>query len=149
MLSKTRRHERLLKSSWTNLSFWHGREDSYRQGWNFESSLFQEVCRLLGIEKTYTSAYHGDGMIKRFNRTLEAMLSKYVEKHQRDWAIHLPKVMMAYCSSVEESTGYSPYHLMFGREICLSVDVMSGNTPDQPVGKYEYVEGLRESLESA
>ena len=64
------------------------------QDGNFESSLFQEVCRFLGIEKTRTSAYHpeGDGIIERFNRTLEAMLSKYVEKYQRDWDIHLPKV---------------------------------------------------------
>ena len=104
------------------------------QGRNFESSLFHEVCRILRIQKTRTSAYHaeGDGMIEPFNRTLEAMLSKYVEKHQRDWDVHLPKVMIAYRSCVEESTGFTPCHLMFGREIRLPVDIMFGSPPDQP-----------------
>ena len=121
------------------------------QGRNFESSLFQEVCNLLGIKKTRTSAYHpeGDGMVERFNRTLEAMLSKYVTKHQRDWDVHLPRVMMAYRSSVQESTGFTPYHLMFGREIRLPADVMFGSTPDQPKDTHEYVKELRKNLEEA
>ena len=48
------------------------------QGRNFESKLIKEVCELLGINKTRTSPYHpqSDGMVERFNRTLEAMLSK-------------------------------------------------------------------------
>ena len=48
------------------------------QGRNFESELFAEMCRLLDIKKTRTTPYHpeSDGMVERFNRTLEAQLSK-------------------------------------------------------------------------
>ena len=37
-----------------------------------------EVCELLDIKKTKTTAYHpqSDGMVERFNQTLEAQLSK-------------------------------------------------------------------------
>ena len=51
------------------------------QGRNFESVLFKEVCRLLDIEKTRTTPLHpqSDGMVERLNRTLEAMLSKFVQ----------------------------------------------------------------------
>lgn len=43
------------------------------QDWNFESTLFRELCRLLKIHKTRTSSIHhaqSDGVIERFNRTV-------------------------------------------------------------------------------
>src|SRR6218665_1389775 len=42
------------------------------QGTNFEGNLFQELCRLLGIDKVRTSSYppSGNGLIERFHRTL-------------------------------------------------------------------------------
>ena len=47
------------------------------QGRNFEAAVFQEMCALLGIEKTRTTPLHpqSDGMVERYNRTLEAMLA--------------------------------------------------------------------------
>ena len=59
------------------------------QGRNFESTVFSEMCRLLGVRKTRTTPLHpqsdDDGMVERFNRTLEAQLSKFVDRNQRDW----------------------------------------------------------------
>lgn len=53
---------------------------------NFESALFQELCRLLGITKTRTALHlESDGMLERFNRTLEEMLSKVVDINHRNW----------------------------------------------------------------
>ena len=56
------------------------------QGRQFESNIFKEMCTLLGIEKTRTTPYHpkSDGMVERFNRTLEAMLSAYVDDNHKD-----------------------------------------------------------------
>ena len=47
---------------------------------NFEIVVFSEMCRLLGITKTRTTPLHpqSDGMVERFNCTLEAQLSKLV-----------------------------------------------------------------------
>ena len=47
------------------------------QGRNFESAVFSGVCNLLGINKTRTTALHpeSDGMVERFNRTLENQLA--------------------------------------------------------------------------
>lgn len=57
------------------------------QGRNFESAVFGEMCRLLGISKTRTASLHpqSDSMIEKVNQTIENQLSKYVEDHQRDW----------------------------------------------------------------
>ena len=56
------------------------------QGKNFDSRLFKEVCSMLGVRKTRTTAYHpaGDGLVERFNQTLERVLAHYVTDHQRD-----------------------------------------------------------------
>ncbi|GBN43254.1 hypothetical protein AVEN_257929-1 [Araneus ventricosus] len=42
------------------------------QGTNFNSALFTEICKLLGILKTRTTALHpeSDAMVERFNRTI-------------------------------------------------------------------------------
>ena len=94
------------------------------QGRNFDSSLFRELCSLLNIQKTRTTAYHpeSDGFVERFNRTLENMLSMYVEDNQTDWDLHLQSVMLAYRSTVQDTTGYTPHFLMTGREINLPID---------------------------
>jgi transposase InsO family protein len=48
------------------------------------SRLFQEMCQMLGTTKTRTTPYHpkSDGMVERFNRTLETMLSAYVSDNK-------------------------------------------------------------------
>ena len=75
------------------------------QGRNFESAVFSEMCRLLGIGKTRTTPLHpqSDGMVERFNRTLEAQLSEFASDHQRDWDEHVPLLMMAYRTAVHLS----------------------------------------------
>ena len=66
------------------------------QGRNFKSAVFTEVCELLGMQKTRTTAYHpqSDGIVERFNRTLENQLSRFVSDHQRDWDNYIPYI---YC----------------------------------------------------
>ena len=52
----------------------------------FLSHLFTEICKLLGVEKLNTTAYHPqtDGLVERFNRTLTDMLAKKVEHSGKD-----------------------------------------------------------------
>ena len=123
------------------------------QGREFESDLFQEICRLLDIDKTRTVPYNpkSDGLVERFNRTLQQMLSMFVNEHRDDWDDHLPYVMMAYRSSVQESTGCTPNMLFFGREITVPVDVMFGRPKEeqQPGCPIEYVEWVRRATGEA
>ena len=50
------------------------------------------------------------------------MLAMFAGEHRDDWDDLLPAVMMVYRSSIHESTGFSPYHLMFGEECNLPLD---------------------------
>lgn len=122
------------------------------QGTNFESRLFQKMCELLWIDKTHTCKMNpkSDGMIERFNQTLEKMLSSFVHSHQRDWDVFLPYLMLAYRSTPQASTKCSPNLLMLGRELNLPVDLIIGQPEplvleDAP----EYVWDLQERMETA
>ena len=86
-------------------------------GANFESNLMHHICDVMGITKTRTTAYHpsGDGQVERQNRTLQGMLSAFVSKNTDDWDLWLDPVTFAYNSSRQESTGVSPYEVVFGR----------------------------------
>ena len=121
------------------------------QGRQFESSLLHEVCRSLGIHKTRTTAYHpqGDGLVERFNRTLLNMLATTVEDHPATWETLLPKLCMAYNTSIQASTGYTPFYLMFGREARLPVDLMFGPSPTDTTSPNEYTAQLQLSLREA
>lgn len=95
-------------------------------GSNFESRLIKKICVTLGIDKTHTVPYNpkSDGLVERLNRTIGEMLSSYVREDQLDWDVHVPFVMMAYRASVQESTGFSPNKLLFGRENSSPLTVM-------------------------
>ena len=58
-----------------------------------------------------------------FNGTLLMMLAMFAGDNKDDWDDLLPAVMMAYRSSVHESTGFSQYRLMFGEECTLPMDI--------------------------
>ena len=61
------------------------------------------------------------------------MLAMLAGENRDDWDDLLPAVMMAYRSSVDESTGFSPYRLMFGEECTLPMDVgLPPREPDLP-----------------
>ena len=122
------------------------------QGRQFESNLFLEMCKILGIQKTRTTPYHpeSDGMVERFNRTLATMLTAYVSTNHKDWDEQLPFVMMAYRSSDHETTGMSPNMFMFGREVSTPLDLMF-EMPSlvKPIPNNQWVWELQDRIERA
>ena len=115
------------------------------QGANFESHLFAELCKKLGIRKTRTTPYmpSSDGMVERFNQTLAQMLTSYVKANQKDWDVHLPFVMMAYRSCMHETTQFSPNMMMLGREVDIPLTLMTAPAPDEKLSHVGYVEKLQ------
>jgi transposase InsO family protein len=120
------------------------------RGSQFTSLLFKNICEIFRIDKTQTTAFHpqSDGLVERFNRTIEDMLSKAVRRDQRNWDEILPLLMLAYRSSEHESIGFTPCMMMFGREAELPVDLLYGLPPkQQPCTHTEYVVTLSERLD--
>ncbi|KAL0161439.1 hypothetical protein M9458_045164 [Cirrhinus mrigala] len=122
------------------------------QGRNFESAIVKELCKCTGITKTHTTPYHpqGNGTTERFNRTLMNMLGTLEPHLKPRWHEHVDAMTHAYNCSRHDSTGYSPYYLMFGRHPRLPVDLIFGSpTTNQPCEYSEYVQTLYDSLSQA
>ena len=96
------------------------------QGANFTSQLLAEMYRLLHVHSTRTSPYHPqtDGVVERFNQTLKAMLRKVAIKDGKDWDKMIPYVLFAYREVPQSSTGFSPFELLYGREVRGPLDVI-------------------------
>ena len=120
------------------------------QGTQFEGALFQNLCDLLKIHKSRTTPYHpqGNGKIERFNRTLVNWLRKGVGDRPEEWERVLPHIMMAYRSTISETTRFTPYHLTFGREMRLGIDY--GTPLPEPASDVEtFASKLLDKLEWA
>ncbi len=123
------------------------------QGRNFEAKVFQEACKLFGVQKTRTTAYNpkSDGLIERFNRTILNAVSVMLEplQHQRDWDQYLSYFGFAYRSCVQESTQETPNNMMFGREVRCPLDLLVEGPPHEEESSTDYVADLREKLRGA
>ncbi|GBL63530.1 Transposon Ty3-I Gag-Pol polyprotein [Araneus ventricosus] len=120
------------------------------QGTNFNSALFIELCKLLGILKTRTTALHpeSDGMVERFNRTILNHLSLFVSRNETDWDTHLPLFLLAYRCAEHEVTGLTPAEMLFGRTLRLLCDIIFGRPSETPSSPIEYMKNLEARLES-
>ncbi|UYV63284.1 hypothetical protein LAZ67_2003650 [Cordylochernes scorpioides] len=89
------------------------------RGRTFISRTLKEINDLCGTIHRFTSAYHPqtNGLTERLNKTLADMLSMYVDVEQRNWDAVLPYVTFAYNTSQQESTGFSPFYLIHGRDV--------------------------------
>ena len=122
------------------------------QGGEFESQLFNEMCDMLDVTKSRTTAGNpkSDGLIERFNRTLTSMLRAFAEEYPNNWDLYLPHVMMGYRATVQESTGMTPNYLMFGRECDLPPDLMYGlPTGEKAMETTEWAREMRDRFETA
>ena len=93
-------------------------------GANFISKNMRHFFQITGIHQIKTSPYHPqtDGMVERFNSTLKRLLRKLTQTHSTEWDECLPFVLWAYSGTIHSTTGFSPYHLLFGREMRLPLD---------------------------
>lgn len=123
------------------------------QGANFESTVFQGMCRVLGIEKTRTTPFRSqsDGQVERFNATLQKILASTAERCHWDWDFMVPYAVMAYCATKHSSTGLTPNMMLFGREITEPIDLVAGLPPgdDSASTLPQHVLQLKERLESS
>ncbi|UYV79839.1 K02A2.6-like, partial [Cordylochernes scorpioides] len=118
----------------------------------FLSKLFKEVLKICNTLHKKTTSYHPqtNGQTERMNRTLADMMAMYIDERHQNWDEILPFVTFAYNSSIQDTTGYSPYFLIHGREPLTFLD----STFDMPeFSKHkdydEYVSNLLEIIEDA
>ena len=119
----------------------------------FLGEIIKHLCKIFSITKVNTTSYHPqcDGLVERFNRTLIAMLTAYVDSNQGDWDRYLPLVEFAYNTSVHPSISISPFEATFGFPPVMPYEAAVANiTSDRGWGVVMplYISELRSKLEA-
>ncbi|XP_076851553.1 uncharacterized protein LOC143502752 [Brachyhypopomus gauderio] len=126
------------------------------QGSNFMSKLFAQVMSDLHIQHQVSSAYHPEsqGALERFHQTFKTMLRSYCLEVGNDWDEGVPLLLFAIRDTVQESTGFSPNALVFGRSVRGPLKLLYEQWLASPTTRSfetvdHYVSKLREHLKVA
>jgi len=122
------------------------------QGREFENKLFHQLQQSCGMIRSRTTPYHPqcNGKAERFNQTLLSMLRTLPEEKKSKWSEYVSKVVHAYNCTRSESTGFSPFYLLFGRSPRLPVDLIFGpSLGEANVTHTEYAEKWKVAMKEA
>lgn len=83
--------------------------------------------------------------VERYNKTIVTCLSMFVQNDQRTWDTFIPSIQFAINNSVNETTGYTPSFLVFGRELIICGSHYINNDTDKEIvfsPRDQYAENL-------
>ena len=123
-------------------------------GSQFTSEIMKEVARLLSLQQLTTSAFHAqcNGLVERSHATLKQMLQRMCAERPKDWDRYLPALLFAVREVPKESLGFSPFELLYGRNVpgpmAILRELWTDEVEDEEVcSTYDYVINLRKPLE--
>lgn len=101
-------------------------------GRQFVADVVEEILRLSACHFRHATPYHPqtNGLVERTNRTLTNMLSIYVDSKHKNWDEVLPYITYAYNTAKHETTGYSPFYLLYARSPRFCLDTILPFTLD-------------------
>jgi len=60
--------------------------------------------------------------VESTNKVIEGILTRTVASHRRNWADKLPEVLWAYRTTWRNTTGFSPYKLVYGKNPLFHIE---------------------------
>ena len=124
-------------------------------GTQFVSDLMKEVSRLMSIKQIHCSRYHAmnNGMCEKQNGLIKKILKRMCAEKPNQWDRYLPAVLFALREIPNSSLGFSPFELLYGRQVRGPMSIIRELWTNQHIepevkDEYQYVVDLRERLES-
>ncbi|CAB3979307.1 retrotransposable element [Paramuricea clavata] len=101
------------------------------QGREFVNQVNNELFARTGVDHCITSVYHPqtNGLTERFNQTLVNAIVRIINEDQDNWEDNLDSILFCYRSSKNNSTNFSPFFLMYGREPKLPIELAVEGSP--------------------
>lgn len=86
-------------------------------GSQFISKDFEAFLKRYGVRHITTATHSPQANAsERVNRSILAAVRAYIGNDQRNWDVNISSIASALRSAVHQSTGYSPYFTVFGRQ---------------------------------
>lgn len=95
------------------------------QGTQFTSRLVQEITKKYQIKHRRSMPYHpqAKSQVESTNKTLEGIMTKTVAANRKNWADKLNETLWAYRITWKNTTGFSPYQIVYGKEVMLPIEL--------------------------
>ena len=131
------------------------------RGLHFINEIITALTRYYTIRHRKTTPYNpkANGAVERTNGTIVRVLGKVIAVHQRDWDEKLPSVVHAYNITHKETTGKSPFYLVYGRSPVEPVELdvetfrvliqQNASQTEELQERYAELEDLEESRKEA
>ena len=91
------------------------------RGANLISEGMMKMYKDLGVQKHTTTAFRpqSNGVVERWHGSLTSALSQLVNENHNDWDEKLDYALLAYRTSIHDTTKETPSFLVYGRELQL------------------------------
>ena len=116
--------------------------------------VMNEVSRLLSLQQLTTIPYrpYRKGPVENFHAMLKQVLLTMCAERPNDWDKYLPALLFAVREILQESLGFSPFELLYGRNVRGPMQILRElwsveETDEHARLTYQYVIDLRERLE--
>ncbi|XP_076454781.1 uncharacterized protein LOC143289623 [Babylonia areolata] len=124
------------------------------QGKQFTGQLVKGGNEFLKIKHNMTAPFHpqSNGLVEKFNGTLKSMLRKLAIEQPKKWNTFIPALLFAYREAPQESTGISPFEIIYGKKVKGPVLILHETwTQEEMTGEVQtsaqYVVDLRNKIE--
>src|SRR4051794_25451824 len=114
----------------------------------FTGKFWQTLWTKLGMKLAMSTAFHPqtDGQTERANQVLEQVLRNYTTYEQDNWDELLPFAEFAYNNSVNTSTGFSPFYVLYGQEVNTWSTIVHATNNPEATTKTDKVTDIIESV---
>ena len=123
-------------------------------GSQFTCELMREVEKLLRIKHKVCSVFHpaGNGLVERLNGSLKTSLRKMCIDQPKKWDTFIPALLFALRETPQESLGFSPFELLYGRTVRGPMQLLrqiwtEDDVSDEERTTAEYIVDLRNKIE--
>ena len=91
----------------------------------FDGEFFREFCCKCGIIQKFSPPYHqqSNGLIERYFRTSKELLACSIAENGLEWDDSLPSIELSLRATKQETTKYSPFQILYGRNMRLPNDM--------------------------
>ena len=97
------------------------------QGNNFTSSLLGELYQFVGIKAIRTSPYHPKKrwVGGKIQPNIKVNAQGSLSWREKELGLHATYyVLFAYCEVSQAKLGFSPFELLYGRDVCRPLDIL-------------------------